>query len=134
MGTGRWPDLPPGGIAGAWWAELRSASRSSRRSAVLHSACCRCAERGVQGRIRASLVRSSLIATATSPAEVAAGMPCHGTTTSLLPRRSVRCQAVSMSLSGTCTTSKANSPDRAHVTTWPDTSCMLCGLSPLAAP
>jgi putative endopeptidase len=59
---------------------------------------------------------------------------CHGTTTSLLPRRSVRCQAVSISLSGTFTTSKVSSPDCAHVTIWPYTSCMVCGLSPLAAP
>jgi Tn3 transposase DDE domain len=43
----------------------------------------------------------------------------HGTTTRRLPRRSVRCQAVSMSVSGTFSTSNVSPPDCAHFTTCP---------------
>jgi hypothetical protein len=63
-----------------------------------------------------------------------AGGACHGTTTSRLPRRSVRCQAASISLRGTFTTSKVSSSACVQVTTWLYTSCMVCGSSPLAAP
>lgn len=60
--------------------------------------------------------------------------PGYGSTTSGFPRRSVRCHAVSMSLSGIVARSKVSSPDRVHSTICPYTVPMVSASSPLAAP